>query len=309
MQQIYDNNYNFARPPDKPTVTAVPGDGHVTLYWDDAAEFSTDMSQPVGYQHDFEGYKIYRATDPGFLENYVITDAIGRKVFHKPIAQFDLVDEYSGFYPGGNLGISYYLGGNTGLAHVWADSTVENGQTYYYAITSYDFGNDSLNYFPAETSKYIFVDETGKVTTDINTVVVVPGVKAAGYQPPVVGMATPLQGSADGVVYVETVDEREVPDDKRYRVYFSNLDTMGVAHDYSLFEMIGTNDSITVAGSRSLDIRDENRPVLRLFDESFDSIYGDGTGGYDTRSYFETVEMPVFNGMRMFLLTPGIRAG
>ena len=33
MQNIYDNDYSFAKPPLKPTMTAVPGDNKVTLYW------------------------------------------------------------------------------------------------------------------------------------------------------------------------------------------------------------------------------------------------------------------------------------
>ena len=42
MQNIYDSDYNFARPPRKPQVTAVPGDHKVTLYWDKLAEQSRE---------------------------------------------------------------------------------------------------------------------------------------------------------------------------------------------------------------------------------------------------------------------------
>ena len=61
MQNIYDNDYSFAKPPLKPTMTAVPGDKKVTLYWDDFSEISID---PI-YGKDFEGYRIYRSTDDG----------------------------------------------------------------------------------------------------------------------------------------------------------------------------------------------------------------------------------------------------
>ncbi len=93
VQQIYDENYNFARPPDKPTVWAVPGDGRVTLYWDGRA--SEDSQDPICKCHDFEGYKIYRATDPGFNEIFTVTDGLGRRVFHQPIAQFDLDNSFA----------------------------------------------------------------------------------------------------------------------------------------------------------------------------------------------------------------------
>jgi hypothetical protein len=63
VQQIYNANYRFAKPPDRPRVTAIPGDQTVTLYWDDKAELSYD---PFLRENDFEGYRIYRSTDPSF---------------------------------------------------------------------------------------------------------------------------------------------------------------------------------------------------------------------------------------------------
>ena len=56
MQNIYDNDYSFAKPPLKPTMTAVPGDNKVTLYWNSFSEKSID---PI-YGNDFEGYRVYR---------------------------------------------------------------------------------------------------------------------------------------------------------------------------------------------------------------------------------------------------------
>ena len=64
MQNIYDNDYSFAKPPLKPTMTAVPGDNKVTLYWNSFSEKSMD---PI-YGNDFEGYRVYRSTDPGFID-------------------------------------------------------------------------------------------------------------------------------------------------------------------------------------------------------------------------------------------------
>lgn len=46
-QTIYNANYNFPKPPEKPTVTAVAGDGKVTLYWDRVAEESVDPTLRV----------------------------------------------------------------------------------------------------------------------------------------------------------------------------------------------------------------------------------------------------------------------
>ena len=57
-QRILESSYRFAKPPDKPTLTAVPGNGRVTLYWDTKAEKSFD---PFTRINDFEGYKLYRS--------------------------------------------------------------------------------------------------------------------------------------------------------------------------------------------------------------------------------------------------------
>ncbi len=71
VQKIYDANYQFPTPPEKPTVSAVTGDRSVTLYWDRVAEATVD---PVLRIKDFEGYKIYKSTDPDFSDIFTITD-------------------------------------------------------------------------------------------------------------------------------------------------------------------------------------------------------------------------------------------
>ncbi|HEB83508.1 MAG TPA: hypothetical protein ENI92_00760 [Bacteroidetes bacterium] len=309
VQQIYNSNYNFARPPEKPNVTAVAGDGVVTLYWDDAAERSIDRSMPEGYQEDFEGYKIYRATDPGFLENYVITDGLGRTVFHQPIAVFDKKDGISGFFEVDVNGALFYLGEDTGLQHVWRDTTVENGQTYYYAVTSYDHGlnevvdGETLFFFPSETSKFVVVDEGGNVTTDVNTVVIVPGVPAAGYTPAVAGSATQIEGRTSSLIYTEVVDPRDVLNGARYRVRFSDADDANIARKFNVYRMQGADDSVTVVQGDTMIAGDE-RAVLDLYDSYFDSLYGLAPGSFETWRYFESVETPVFDGLRLYLLNP-----
>jgi hypothetical protein len=303
VQQIYDSNYNFARPPDTPTVTVVAGDGFVTLYWDDIAEFSYDTSQPTGDELDFEGYKIYRATDPGFLENFIITDGLGRKVFHKPIVQFDLDDDKKGFFPGGDIGVSFYLGNDSGLEHVWTDSTVENGQQYFYAISAYDFGNDSTGVFPAETSKYVFVDQSGIITTDKNTVVVTPSPNAAGYRAPFEGAANHFTGSGDIYGFVEVVNPTVVPDDVIYHINYTDPNELNEAERYGIFEISG-DDSVVVLSSRPAnDFRDLSR-IYDLYDSMFDTLYGSGTGEFDPKSFFVIQETQVFDGMRAFILQP-----
>ncbi|MCH7858492.1 MAG: hypothetical protein IID14_02205 [Candidatus Marinimicrobia bacterium] len=184
VQQIYNANYIFFKPPDKPRLTAVPGDGKVTLYWDRRAEESVDAF--LDFKKDFEGYKIYRSTEASFLEVKIITDAYGNAVFRKPLATFDLIDGIMGPDPVTIEGASFDRGTDSGLSHVFVDSTVQNGQTYFYTVTAYDQGDPGVGDegIPvSETTSIIKVDALGNVTfTDINTAVVTPNAPVAGYQ-------------------------------------------------------------------------------------------------------------------------------
>ena len=215
VQQIYDENYNFSRPPEKPQVSVVGGDGYVTLYWDNRAESSYDVIN--GF--DFEGYKIYRATDAGFNEVYTITDGFGNAQFSDPMATFDLLDGIYGFFPLALNGVQFHLGYETGLQHVWTDTTAVNGQRYFYAVTAYDHGNADSNIFPAETSKFALLDESGAITTDVNTVWVIPSEPAAGYQPPTIyPEATHVAGLGTGSIELELVDPTTIRDGVTYQV-------------------------------------------------------------------------------------------
>ena len=235
-QQIYEINYQFAKPPDKPNVTAVPGDRRVTLYWDKLAEDSFD---PISQKNDFEGYAVYRSTDPQFLDQQTITDANGARFLFEPLTQingaparFDIDNAYAGLssvpFPG--RGIAYHLGSNTGLRHSFVDSNnVVNGQTYYYAVVAYDHGDDSLRIAPSECSKNITLDpETNEVLLDPNTVRVVPRAPAAGYVgahlqgPDESNRVAHSAGSATGVVRVEIVDPRLVEDNNPFELTFTD---------------------------------------------------------------------------------------
>lgn len=81
VQRIYNANYKFFKPPVKPTVFVVSGDKKVTLYWDTKSEESKD---PLTGK-DFEGYVIYRSTDPEFSDIQTITDGKGNAFFSSPL--------------------------------------------------------------------------------------------------------------------------------------------------------------------------------------------------------------------------------
>ncbi len=243
MQQIYNKDYNFAAVPMKPRVSSVPGDQRVTLYWDKTAEKSRD---PI-YGYDFEGYLIYRATDPGFLESYIGTDTYGNASFNKPLAQFDLNNGLAGPHPIGRDGIQFNMGDDTGLKYVFVDSgqtwagPVENGQTYYYAVCSYDKGY-AIDFFerglteidslqpkaPAICEKKIQFDASGVVNfLDVNTIMVTPNSPSAGYfeSPSLTtsnGWVQKISGEGTGDIVVSTIDPSKIIDQAQYQIEFDD---------------------------------------------------------------------------------------
>lgn len=259
MQQIYNSDYNFAKPPLKPSVTAVSGDHRVTLYWNSKSELSMD---PI-YGRDFEGYRIFRSTDPAFTENWIITDAYGNKTFNKPIAQFDIVDGLTGPHPIGLNGLQMDMGTDNGLVHSWTDTTVENGQRYYYAVVAYDQGyaNDffergisSLENLqeitPSETSKKIEVSASGRVIGyDSNTVGVTPNAPAIDYiSPDIVADTSLTLGSGKFEVY--PVDPAAIKNGNQYEICFKDWSNDAVDNDgdWQTF----TDDSLFITMSPTL---------------------------------------------------------
>jgi len=213
-QIIYNANYNFPRPPEKPTLTAVPGDRQVTLYWDKTAEASYDMALK---EYDFEGYKIYKGTDPDFSDCKTISNGYGQLVDYKPVAQFDAKDGVRGLFTSDPLlyelsgGKPFYLGDETGITNSFVDNDVVNGKTYYYAVVAYDKGSSARSIYPSENTKAISIDAAGSVVLDKNTVSVVPNAPAAGYTPPPSGVPlTRLSGISSAVPYVNVVDAPKV---------------------------------------------------------------------------------------------------
>lgn len=226
VQKIYDANYQFPTPPEKPQLTAVAGDRKVTLYWDRRAELSGD---PVLKINDFQGYKLYKSTDPNFSDIFTITDGSGTPRGYRPLAQFDLVDSIKGYFQAtGDLfeaaaGYNIYLGDDTGLQHSFVDNEVENGRRYYYAVVAYDRGDDAIKIFPSENTKQITVTPSGEITYDVNVAVVTPNSKSAGYvSPDSRKQLTQVQGFGTGSISYEVIDQTKLSGNK-YTVTF--LDT------------------------------------------------------------------------------------
>ncbi|NLP10204.1 hypothetical protein GX408_07390 [bacterium] len=126
-------------PPPSPNLLAVPGEGRVTLYWDNVSE---EFEDPITREKDFEGYRIYSSPKTA-------SSAEERTL----LAEFDRIDN---------------LGYDTGFAAVQVD-TIIDGRRYFYrftntellsgwpgqywfAVTAFDRGNPTNNLPSLESS-------------------------------------------------------------------------------------------------------------------------------------------------------------
>lgn len=279
VQQIYNANYRFAKPPEKPILTAVPGDHKVTLYWDDRAERTFDaFLQRI----NFEGYRIYRSTEPNFLENKIITDAYGKPIFRSPIVQFDLIDGVTGLHPINVNGAMFFLGDDTGLKHSFIDTTVQNGQTYYYAVASYDRGFETTTIEgnfegipPSESTTILKKDINGNIVTDINTAVITPRAPAAGY---LAAEVTSFEGSGPGTgnISISILNPDSIKNFSTYRLAFDeNTPYSNSAHpEYSLTNVVsgdtllkkqkinGVEEQTTVLDGFTVDIKSDTAVTI-----------------------------------------------
>jgi hypothetical protein len=225
VQSIYDADYNFAQPPFTPTLTAVPGDGRVTLTWDTLAVSSFDR---FTQEFDFEGFRLFKGTDPLLSDARTITDIDGTPTFYEPIAQWDLVNGIKGpvtVLAGEGV---YDRGTDSGLTFFHIDEDVTNGVTYYYALVAYDRGvlnpDGTPEFDPQENVFNITTDLTGRVIGQSrNAAVVIPRSKPAGFidavtTPPVLSEVT--EGIGSGSVNVQIVQEALIKPENPYRIRF-----------------------------------------------------------------------------------------
>lgn len=242
IQVIYDNDYNFAKPPLQPTLTAIAGDRKVYLKWDNISERSTD---PI-YGHDFEAYYIYKSTDPTFNEIKTITDGFGNPLLFKPLAIFDIANGLTGLHPvrlgseiggGSDLGVTYNMGTDSGLRHYFIDEDLVNGRTYYYAIGAVDRGHHpdfypfisdkpNLNPIsPTECPVNIQIDPLGRpIAFDRNTARVIPTEMSAGWMEPRLSDEgfEHLSGRGTGHIGFMVYNPLTVKTGHRYRVTFDD---------------------------------------------------------------------------------------
>ncbi|RPI03602.1 MAG: hypothetical protein EHM72_01030 [Calditrichaeota bacterium] len=296
-EKTYLENYNFAKAPNIPTLKAVAGDKRVTLIWDDYAEQSVD---PI-LGKDFQGYRIYRSTDPAWKDMDQITDGYGSVTLQKPLVQFDLSDGISGYSGIDVNGVLFYLGDDTGIVHSYVDTTVRNGQLYYYAVTAYDRGGDSLGIAPTETSKYISIATDGTIDKGNNVTFVRPEAPSLGFSEADLSGFIPVSGGrSTGKIGYEIIDPTLIKDDHQYQISFE--DTL-LLNDAGVFAQATKNMSVVdktsgvilIDRTTKLTLTDE-QPVtdgfrLKISNPSATVLWADSTYWNDAAIYAPSISI------------------
>ncbi|MCH8569701.1 MAG: hypothetical protein LAT67_15615 [Balneolales bacterium] len=264
--------------PPMPTLKAVPGNGSVLLYWDDVAESHFDpffedyivFTRPgaggevFANPNNFQGYKIYKSTDPTFSDILRITDNRGNPIRLQFEAIFDLQNEIRGYHPASIGGQRLWLGSDTGIRRIWEDTGLMNGVTYYYAVVSFthgdalpnfdlpvEFNDDGEPVIPIPNTVYthpplespidVEVLPDGSVVTGINVVAVTPQQNAPGYVAPVDPVITQTQGTGSGNINLEIIDPAALRGGNEYAIVFEDTLVAGIG---GVFDLVTQNFSL-----------------------------------------------------------------
>ena len=275
----YEADYQFAVAPNPPILKAVPGDGKVTLYWEPNSESSFDryLNKISGNGFDFEGYKIYRSTDPSFEDILTVTDAYGNATYYSDIAIFDKDNGIQGLHPVDVNGVKFDLGTDSGLRRTYVDTDVVNGKTYYYAVTGFDYGYTPAGIAPSESPIQISQGPDGSISFGVNVLTVRPSRSQAGYIDPEKPQASIIQGSPGGTVSVDIIDPFQLKGDNLYEVTFedtlieggTNPDTIRT-QNFTLANITGGASDTLI--SRSPNVDGGNNPITEGFAISMTNI-------------------------------------
>lgn len=135
-KQLFDSDFvpPYVPPPSPPLkTTSLSGKIRLNWKWEvgDLGQNPEQFIDPGSNIMDFEGYRLYKGiVDPRNPsrepQDYVL------------IAQYDVIND---------------IGYDVGLEYDYEDSGLLNGIPYYYAVTSYDRGDDFNNVEPLESSR------------------------------------------------------------------------------------------------------------------------------------------------------------
>jgi hypothetical protein len=273
VQLIYESDYRFAKAPEMPTLSATALDGKVILTWDRRAEELT-REPLLGGENDFEGYKLYKATDRSFSDAQQLRDGQGNPSGKVPVFQCDKVNDFYGYTDYGLIGgQAFFLGNNTGITHYYVDEEVQNGRTYYYYLVAYDHGIKGINanIAPAENVASIIVDEDENIVSiGQNVQIATPGQYAAGFVAPNLEIS-PAHGDIKGTgqISFDVLSDLDLKEGHEYMLSF-DVDTIRVfgsssrGYPFPTFGYSYRNSGFTFS-----DVTDSNKIFIRQTPESY----------------------------------------
>lgn len=224
-QQAYDAKFLLPQPPLSPKLSATSLSNKVALQWDNSPEFFEDkypqlagLSIPNYTTRDFAGYKVYRSLS-GTVGSWSLIAQFDKKdgITEIPDTTWLVQDQFIKTIK--NISI----GDDKGLKYSFSDENVVNGQTYYYAVTSYD-AQPNIRSGAAPV--------TLESTQSENAVRITPQPQTLGNQINATAQDTATHtGPSAGFVTINVVDPKAVTGHS-YKVVFENVQVVNLSsHD------------------------------------------------------------------------------
>jgi hypothetical protein len=133
-------------------------------------------------------------------------------------------------------GVAYFLGEDTGITHSYIDTTVTNGQRYFYAVTAYDRGVDSIQIYPSENAITVSQTLRGGTILPKNVVEVYPNPPVVGYKGAEVFDLNHTEGTGTGTLQLKILNSELVPDNHVFRIEFVHSDDSVRAQSYLMVD-------------------------------------------------------------------------
>jgi hypothetical protein len=264
-KKLFDAGWAQPKPPRPPTITTlVPGSGRVVIGWDNLPVLTPDdyfkvteaAGDTVYREYDFEGYRLWRSRT-GIAGQWDL------------LAQFDIANGVTLLPDGTEDGL------DMGLQFSYQDTTVYNGFTYHYAVTSYDYNTSGQ---PGDVTFYC--QESG-----YSSYSVIPRSEVGNEMIDPDVSATKLSGSSDADdVMVRAIAPTSVAD-KTYELRWSEIMNEGgyPVFTYDIYDATLGTDVLTklrVPVSESLDASSSKFYVASFTSAPFNGLVAEGTVTY-----------------------------